>query len=353
MAKKVTMRDIARELGISVSAVSLALNNRSGVTDDLRQRVARTAKKLGYEFRERNAAVGGSMDIGLILRQDSEVELRSIYFTEIQHEAHREAEDRGFHLLVNFLSCEEMAAGQLPFFMKKDLRGLIVTGAYTTDYLMQLIGKGVPIVSAGNDLTDLGIPSVLSDDVGGAARAVGFLIENGYRRIALISDDPRYSSASSRRAGYLLALSDAGMEHDSRLAPPGRRGAKDEVGCAMTREILASVDGQVDAFFCATDEHAIGCMKALRAAGLKIPEDVAVMGFDDKDYSGHLVPPLTTVHIHSLRMGRLAVRRLIDMIEGRAGDDWEVGVKEIVPVALIERESVAVRAPHHSVMAQG
>lgn len=146
----------------------------------------------------------------------------------------------------------------------------------------------------------------------------------------------------------MAALEQAGIPYDPSIvsAPLGEN--ESDAGYEATKKILAQSKEQPDAFFCVTDDLAAGCMKAIRESGLQIPEDISIMGFDNKEWSRHLHPALTTMNVPMNRIQRLAVKRLTELIESRAREEIERPHTIVLPVELVIRESIADRKHTHA-----
>ena len=277
MKPRVTMKEIADRLGISVSAVSLALSNKEGVAEMLREKVFLVAEEMGYSARRRVAAE--ARDIGFTIHLDRDEELRNSYYTDVQLEAQREAEKHGFHLIVNFISRQEVGRGVMPFCFEKNICGVLLAGSFPQEYVQNLQARKVPIVSLGNECGDPPVTCVLCDDLGGSLNAVQYLIGMGHRRIAFVGDAPIYSSSQSRKRGYLLALHEAGIPFDPDLCLDGVSGEKEDVGYRLTRQLIEQQRGRLDAIFCATDDEAVGCLKSFGRVQPKRPRGCQRDGF--------------------------------------------------------------------------
>lgn len=344
--RKVTMQDVADALRISVSAVSLALNDKPGVTKELRKAVRDTCTRLGYEFKPKLANGRETAEIGLLVRTES-MYSKDPKALQMIMTLQKEAERLGYHLILNSLTFEEENQGKLPHFLEKPIRGVITDSGFDKEYLRRLINHDLPMVTVGYDPLDFPVNSVDCDNLFGARTATEYLIRMGHRRIGLISGYPEnhvHQGLLGRVAGYLLALRQAGIRLDDSLMITDLKDTGREMGRQATEQILAASGREApDAFFCVTDEYATGCLQYLQEQGYKVPADISVMGFDNHYWVGSLSPALTTMNLPYVSMGKVALHRLITLINARSMGDHPEAVRIQLPVELIERESVADR----------
>jgi len=338
--KSVTMRQIAEALGVSVSAVSIAMNNGPGVTEDLRAKVIRVARDMGYDFGRLQKKRSVEVELGFLVNKEY-LEKGDPRYARTLSAAQAEAERRGYHLLIGALSPEEAQNGKLPQFFSKTVRGVIIDGGFDERYVLDNLGNQVPVVLFGYDYLDVAVDSVRPDDFAGALIAVNYLLDAGRRNIGLVWALPGNSSNARRRQGYLFALEQAGIRLDPSFMSPGLPVNEPEAGAAAAMELIERHGDVLDAIFCVTDPLATGCLKAVADCGLQVPDDVSVIGFDDQSWVEHLTPPLTTMHVPAARIAQRATRRLIELVEARACGEEEDPIKIDVPVELVVRGSVA------------
>ncbi|HEX5590440.1 MAG TPA: LacI family DNA-binding transcriptional regulator [Candidatus Limnocylindrales bacterium] len=331
-----TSADVASRAGVSRTTVSLVLNERGGsIPEPTRRRVYDAARALGYHphHSARGLAGGRTQTIALVLRQSAEQVAEDALLTETLRGIAGAARAADLRVLIEPLMPGE-AYSDLVRSGRAD--GLVVSGPLFDDpELRDLVGDGFPVVIQGN-AADVAAPSVDVDNVTSARTAVEHLIDLGHRRIACITNAPLvYTAAADRLEGYREALLIGGLTYDEALVAEGTYDAAS--GHRAAARLLASTD--FTALFVASDVVALGAMRGLREAGLVIPRDVSVVGFDDIALAEHFDPPLTSVRVPARAIGEAAGRVLVDRIAGQV-----VPVRTILPTELVIRESTATPA---------
>jgi LacI family transcriptional regulator, galactose operon repressor len=321
--KQATSRDVAKLAGVSRTTVSFVLNDVPGVkiTDETRQRVLESARQLDYHptAAARSLASGRTQRIGLILG-DAQRRLAAdaflpVFLQGVTASVHR----RGYLLMIQLPEDVPSREAYLRLIREQQVDGLILSGPRSDDPILdELAAEHFPLILHGR-VAGSALPCVDVDNQAGAYRAVTHLIQLGHRRIGFISNAPlSYSGAEDRYAGYRQALVEHGIEYDGSLV---RWGAfLPGTGQAAMTELLSLPD-RPSAVFGASDVIAIGAMSAIQSAGLTIPDDVAVVGFDDIFLAAHTHPQLTTVRVPAYRLGWTAAESLIGLIEGNGDTD--------------------------------
>lgn len=331
-----TSIDVASRAGVSRTTVSLVLNDRgSSIPDTTRQRVLSAARDLDYHphHSARGLAGGRSHTLALVLRQSAEQVAGDALLAETLRGLAGAARSAHYRVLVEPLTPGEATYGDLVRSHRAD--GVVVSGPLFDDpELSDLVGDGFPIVIQGN-LPGSTAPSVDIDNVASARGAVEHLIELGHRRIACITNAPlTYTSAADRLAGYRAALEGAGLPADNDLIEEG--GFDAASGHRAMAAVLARTTPE--AVFAASDVIALGVIGALRAAGLGVPEDVSVIGFNDIPLAAYFDPPLTTVRLPASDLGLAAGTALLDLIAGR-----DVPLRTLLATRIVIRSSTAPR----------
>ncbi len=250
-------------------------------------------------------------------------------FSGIEEETARSGRHTLFTYLDDF-DPEELAAFE-GFLDKVD--GVVVEEARNGDFLTSLRMSGVPAVLLAPTETAEGLDLVTMDLAAGVRKAVAYLHSGGHERIAIVNGPLGLDRARVRYTAWKESLEASGCAPDEALAD-GNEGWSAEAGYAAAKRLIER-RGDLTAIFCANDLLAIGALSALSEAGIRVPEDVSVMGFDDTELARHSSPPLTTMRIHSRDMARTAARRLLERVE----DASLPAVKIEFPIDLVERKS--------------
>ena len=333
--RRPTSADVATRAGVSRTTVSFVLNDRPGanISPPTRERVLLAAAELGYHPHApaRILAGGKSHTLGFVLRQSPEQVAGDASLAETLRGLATAARAAGFRVMVEPLDPE---GGSYEGLLRaQHVDGLVVSGPRIDDEgLVRLARDGFPIVLQGS-LPGLDVASVDIDNVSGARRAVEHLIGLGRRRIAFITNAPlAYTAARERRDGYRDALAAANIEYDERLVAE----AAFDAGSGHRAMAALLKRGPIDAAFVASDVVAFGAIAAIREAGLTVPRDVSVVGFDDIALAAFFDPPLTTVRLPAFDLGLAAGTALLDRVAGRSLPD-----RTLLPTELIVRSSTA------------
>jgi LacI family transcriptional regulator len=308
-----TIREVAQAAGVSVATVSRVVSGSAhGVRPDTRDRVLEAVARLRYQpnlvARGLKKRVTGT--VGLIVP-----DISNPFFPAIARGIEDVASRAGMGvLLCNTYEDLVKERAYLTLLDKRMVDGLIfaTVGANTT-HLRMLRRRGVPVVLVARAPDRVGIDAVLVDNRRGAREAAEHLLRLGHRRIAFIGGPPTLPVANERLAGYRDALASAGIPLNPDLLCDG--GFRTEGGGAAVGQLLQR-RAPFTAIFAANDLMAIGAMEELRRRGRRVPQDVAVVGFDDITFASLVEPRLTTVAQPKYRMGCLAMERLLDLLGG-------------------------------------
>jgi DNA-binding LacI/PurR family transcriptional regulator len=335
--RRATSADVAARAGVSRTTVSFVLNDRPGanISSATRERVFAAATELGYHAHAsaRTLAGGKSHTLGLVLRQSAEQVAADQLLAETLRGLVTAARAATYRVLVEPLMPGDGVFIDLLHSRRAD--GLVISGPRIDDPgLSDLTSDGFPIVLQGS-LPGVEIPSVDVDNMTAARGAVEYLLGKGHRRIACITNAPlEYTAARERLDGYRAALEANGIGYDESLVVQAAFDAAS--GSRAMIELLERTT--FDAVFVASDVVALGAIAALRRAGLRVPTDVSIVGFDDIALSAFFDPPLTTVHVPAYDLGLAAGRALLDRIGGRP-----VPSRTLLPTELVVRSSTADR----------
>ncbi len=324
--------DVARLAGVSRTTVSFVLNNVPGVkiSAETRERVLQAARELNYypAAAARSLASGKTHRIGLVLGVGQERLSADAFLLAFLQGVTASVHRRGYLLMLQLAEDVPSHEAYVRLIREQQIDGLILSGPRLDDPLLpQLEEEGFPMILHGR-LPGRRIPQVDVDNRAGGFQATNHLLNLGHRRIAFISNAPlSYSSAQERLKGYQDALLSHHVPLDDHLVRTAT--FMPETGRAAMEELLA-LSERPTAVFAASDVVAIGAMSAIQSAGLRIPDDIAVVGFDDILLAAHTIPPLTTVRVPAYGLGWTSAEVLISLIEG----------EDEVPSVLLETELV-------------
>jgi len=314
--RHITIKDVAAQAGVSIQTVSRVINNRPDVSPETRQHIQATIDKLGYQpfANARGLASKRTYTLGLITADFSD-----FWFSQVATGAEKEAQEHGYYFMLgNSNYAPEDESKVLRLFTERHVEGVLFVRANyekENDHLTRLQAYGIPIVTVGYLWPETGLAMVDVDNVSGGRKATEYLIGLGHRRIAMIAGPNKWKSVHDRTAGYLQALQNAGIPADQELMCEGTWLHRS--GYENTKALLARKK-PFSAIFAQNDRIARGATHALNQAGLRVPEDVSIIGYDDIPEAEFADPPLTTIKQPMAEVGKAATRFLIQMIEDAA-----------------------------------
>ncbi len=334
--RRSTSFDVAKMAGVSRTTVSFVLNNVSGVSisEDTRERVIKAAKHLNYhpDSRGRKLVSGQSSMLGLVLRQSPEQVYADAFLIKVMHGVEQAAAAQGYHVLLKPVEPDD-SEGYTRLINENHVDGIILSGPRQDDTeILRLHREGIPIVLMGQ-LPGSEIPFADINAIEGAENATQHLIELGHQKVGLITNASlKYVSAQQRRDGYQRALKKAAIEYEEDLVQEGNY---TPASGYKAMACLLGISSRPTAVFVASDVVAMGAIQAIKKAGLRIPRDVAIVGFDDIPLAEYYDPPLTTIQLPAFGLGWAAGDRLIRIIQGERLDQPELFLES----KLIVRES--------------
>ncbi len=312
---KLTLEEIARRAGVSPATVSRVINNRPHVRKELRVRVLQVIEETGYQPHStaRSLAARQTYALGLVIPRSTESFFSDPYFPRLTQALAHACNERDYVLSLFLLHTREDERKLYPRLSQPGLLdGLVVQVGGAKDCLVpKLLAEGkIPFVVAGRPTEGSEHVSYVDvDNVGGAYEAVNHLLRLGRRRVATITGALDSTAGLDRKLGYERALEEAGLPVTEALIAEG------DFTVASGYAAMQRLVGQrPDAVFVASDTMALGVLRALRQAGLDVPEDVAVVGYDDLPPATQVSPPLTTVHQPIRRFGVRLVTLLLELI---------------------------------------
>jgi LacI family transcriptional regulator len=309
-----TLQEIANRAGVSLSTVSRVINDHPNVSDKVRNRVMKIIEETGYQphAAARSLASQRSRVIGLVIPRSVHTFFTDPYFSRLTQGVAQACNLHDYTLSLFLFHTVDDDRKLFPRVSRKGfLDGVIVQATPEGDAFIPQLSKGnIPFIVAGRPHWTEGVSYMDVDNVNGAYTAVAHLIHLGHRRIATITGPLSTSVAKDREVGYRKAMSDRGFSVNGDLIVESD--FTENGGYNAAKRLLRQ---KPDAIFVASDTMTLGAMRALREAGLSIPRDIAIVGYDDLPPARYANPPLTTIRQPILRFGIKAVEALLDIIK--------------------------------------
>lgn len=335
--KRVSIKDVAREAGVSTTTVSYVLNQKASetISAETTGRVWAAVRTLNYvpNLNARSLTSRRTNLIGVVIPQTEpgkEFMFANPFYGELLSAIEYTARRNGYHLLLSGPEPDQSYAG---IARNRGVDGIIIVGSYPTQSLMELRQLSVPVVLVDTYVKDPVFHTIGIDDRLGGQLATRHLIAMGHRRIAFVSGSVAEQGVIQKRfMGYLDALSEAGLSLNERYLYLGT------VSFAFAESVAVEMQrrgNQETAAFATADILGMGLVKGLRRLGRRVPEELSIVGFDDVDLACMSDPSLTTVHQDIAQKGESAVQMILSAVEGRAEKQ-----ECILPIRLVERDSV-------------
>lgn len=344
MKRKITLKQIARELDVSISTVSKALKNSHEIGRDTKEKVQAFAKL--YNYRPNNVAISlqnkRTKNIGVIIP-----DIVHHFFTTVFRGIEKYANKQGYNVIVcvsdesfdkEVINMEMLSNGSVDGYIMSLSAGTQEKNDF--NHIKEIQDQGIPIVLFDRVTDEVECDKVILNDMEIAQEAVSRLIADGRKKIALVTTEGYFNVSEKRAEGYRKALSENGLAIDENLILklPYDRLAEHE----MTTFFNAY---EIDAALCVNELFAAICMGVVQKKGLRIPKDIAFIGFTDGLLSKYNKPSITTVAQHGDKMGEAAARFLIERIERETEDGQPAYQTEIIKATLVERESTNKVSP--------
>ena len=326
MITKVTIEDIARELKITAATVSRALNDHPGISESTRKRVKETAARLHYQPNRiaSSLRLGRSNILGVII-PSAEIN----FFGSVIHGIEKIATQNNYSVLI-YQSNEmyELEKKGVQAFLQSQVDGVLASVSKETinaDHYLEIKKRGVPLVLFDRAMDSLGVPSVVIDDYAGAFAATKHLIEQGCRRIAHIGGQQHVSIFNQRLKGYIDALNVHGIAVNEDAIVYGKVSIESGRECMQQ---LLGLSKPPDAVFAVEDFTALGAMQCIKEAGIRIPEEIAIIGFANEQFCEFLTPALSSVNQQTVTMGEQAAGLLFSELQ--TADRYQTSSRKII-----------------------
>ncbi len=330
-----TLEEVAAHAGVSRATASRALRGASNVSDQAREQVLAAAQAIAYtpNLAARSLVTGRSGSVAFVIDESEERMFSDPFFLGMLRSAHKAVAGAGLQLVFTVMSSQEDHDRFVSYAAGGHVDGVLLVSLHGRDELpRQLEELGVPTVLSGRPPRQApGLYYVDADNIGGGRLATEHLLNSGRRAVATITGPLDMGAGQDRLSGFRQALAQAGVAPDEGLVAEG------EFTAASGFEVMSELIRRrpdVDGLFAASDLIAVGAIRAIHASGRRIPEDVAIVGFDDIPGAAELDPPLTTVRQPVAELGAEMTRLLLDRIEGA-----EPTPGRVLPVELVVRRS--------------
>ena len=331
---QVTMKEIAKKLGVSVSTISRALKDSPELHPETKRKIVEAAKEMNYQpnLLAQSLRISRSKTLGVIVP-----EITSHFFASCISGIQDHANKRGYNVMI----CQsneslEQEKANIRTLVSSQVDGLLISLSRETnqfDHLNDLYEREINFVLFDRVQEDIPVSKVTFNDMGGAYQVVKHLLENGSRRIVYVSGPEDLYISKKRKEGYLQALDEFGVNRDNSLI---KVTDLTEAGNVKVAQEILEMRPRPDAVFCMIDPVAVDVMTEWKSQGVKIPEDIALAGFTNNPTSAVVEPPLTTVAQPGYEMGKLAVSHLLDQLDGIASED---PISIVLETTLVPRKS--------------
>jgi LacI family transcriptional regulator len=334
----ITIKDIARELGLSVSTVSKALSDSYEISEKTKKLVNEYAEKNNYRPNPiaKSLKQGKSKSIGVVVST-----IENHFFSQVINGIESIAHSRGYNVIITqtheSYDLEVLNVKHLTF---RSVDGILISLSTETkniDHLTALHKKGLPIVLFDRISEDIETHKVIADNYKGAYEGTLNLVRSGYKKIAHITSSPNTSITRERLAGYKTALSDQGITLNEKYIKYCLHGGRDLEEITNALNDLLNMDDKPDAIFTASDRITTNTLRLLREMDVKIPIDIALLGFTNTELAQLLNPSLSSVYQPGFEIGKTAVEMLIQLIESKHPvNEFET---KIIPTQVFIRDS--------------
>ncbi len=324
----VTIKEVAKEAGVSIATVSRVFNDSGPVNEDTKQKILGVAQRLRYTPHggARSLIMSKTSTLGVLLP-----DLYGEFFSEVIRGIDHSARKAGYHILLSSSHNDTKEIEAAIKAMRGRVDGLIIMFPDINARLLETtLSDSMPVVLLNCEIQDGGFISINIDNYGGASAMVEHLLQAGHRHVAMIKGAENNFDAAERLRGYRAAMKAFGAQ------PIELEGDFTEASGFAAAEMVLRRQPRPTAIFAANDSMAIGALSAIRQHGFDVPEDVAIAGFDDIPMAGYINPSLTSVHVPINELGSRAIGRLIEAVGGKENGRE---TKELLPTTLVIRDS--------------
>lgn len=327
----VTIKDIAKLANVSHTTVSRALNNSPYINEETKIKIKALAKELNYvpNYNAKSLVLLKSYVIGVFFSSISEG-TSDTFFHEIITGINKVI-DKEYNLVIRGIDDYK----NYNLINNRNFDGIIVVSQSENDdkFIQTILEKNIPTVVINRYIEDNEVVNIMSDDTTGAYDAVTYFIKNNHKKIALIEGNKEFASSRYRKKGYLKALEDNNIPINEQFILSGKYNL--ESGYENMKKLL-QLDNKPTAVFCSNDDIGVGAMKAISEKGLRVPDDISIIGFDDSKFCNYVKPTLTSVKKDSLTMSEYGGKNLLNIINNKEVNKDKVYIQS----KLVIRQSV-------------
>ncbi|MBN3584150.1 LacI family DNA-binding transcriptional regulator [Algoriphagus aestuarii] len=334
---QVTMKEIAKKLGVSVSTISRALKDSPELHPETKRKIVEMAKEMNYQpnLLAQSLRISRTKTLGVIVP-----EITSHFFASCISGIQDQATTRGYNVMI----CQsnehlELEIANIKTLVSSQVDALLISLSRETnhyEHLFELYNREIPFVLFDRVQEDIPVSKVTFNDIGGAYQVTKHLLEVGCKRVMYVSGPEDLYISKKRKEGYLKALAEFGVAEDPSLIKI--TDLTTEGNMAVAEEIL-QMENRPDGVFCMIDPVAVEVLMHWKSQGIRIPQDIALAGFTNNPTAAVVEPPLTTVSQPGYEMGKLAVSHLLDQLDGIASDD---PISIVLETTLIPRKSTEI-----------
>ena len=336
MEKRATLRDVASLAGVSVATASYVLNGKKAISEATIAKVHAAIQKLDYvpDLSARGLTIKDTRLIGIVVPQTepgSRLMFQNGFYGEILGSIEYHARIKGYHVII---SATDVNESYMKLVRERNLDGVIVIGTYPNDFFEELDKLKIPVVLIDSYCSTYDFVNVRIDDTQGSYLATKYILDKGHRKVAFFTGCLKEEGVMQKRyLGVQKAMAEFQIQYPQEYIFEGE--VDYDSGIYLAKEMLARQLG-ITAIVASADILAIGAMKGLSEAGVKVPEDISIIGFDDLEIAKYLVPGLTTVKQRISAKGEEAVNLLVTGMNQEELPGQDV----ILPVHVVERDSV-------------
>ncbi len=336
----VTIKDVAKLARVSPSTVSRVISDSKQISDETKKRVKKAMKELGYHpnMIARSLITKSSQTLGLIMSRSTETAFSSPFFSEVIRGISKVVQNHQYSLLLATAeNYKEEAKQCMKMIMEKRVDGVILLASRVNDDLIEKLSlDNYPFVVVGRSPAGERIYSVNNDNIKAGYSVVRHLLNLGHRQIAFLNGPKEYIFCRDRYEGFMMAFREFGLEIEPAYII--ETDLQQESGYFYTKQLLA-LNKPPTAIFAIDDMMALGAYRAIKENNLKIPDDIAVVGFNNDHFTSLVSPPLTTIQIPIYEMGINAAEMMMDLLSGKA----VVPQQRILSSELIIRDSCGAK----------